>query len=65
VIKVPVPVRAIVHHDQLSILTIIIISAMRFGRGGSARLARLAINHHAAIRGRAICSPRASTIVRV
>jgi len=41
------------------------ISPMRLGRGGSAKLARLAINHHVVIRGSTICSPRARTIVRL
>lgn len=54
-----------VHQDQLNREVTIISSPMRFGRGGSARLARLAINHQAVIRGRAICSPRASSIVRL
>lgn len=64
-ISVPAPVRARVHHDQLNRLVIIISSAIRFGRGGRARLARLAINHQAAIKGRAICNPRAKIIVRL
>lgn len=63
--RVPAPVSAIVHQDQLNSEVIIISSPMRFGSGGSARLARLAINHHAVIRGRTICSPRARTIVRL
>lgn len=41
------------------------ISPMRLGRGGSAKLARLAINHHVVIRGSTICRPRARTIVRL
>lgn len=65
VIRVPAPVRARVHQDQLKRETIIISSPMRLGRGGRARLARLAINHHVVIRGSAICSPRARTIVRL
>lgn len=40
-------------------------SPMRFGRGGSARFARLAMNHHAVIRGKTIWSPRAKIIVRL
>lgn len=50
----PVPVRARVHQDQLNSEVIIINSAIRLGSGGRAKLARLAINHQAAIRGRAI-----------
>ncbi len=54
-----------VHHDQLNSDVIIISSPIRFGRGGRARLAREPRNHHVAIKGRAICSPRAKTIVRL
>lgn len=61
----PNPVKIIVHQDQLNIDVIIISSPMRLGRGGRARLARLAINHHAVISGRAICIPRASSMVRL
>lgn len=64
-IKVPVPVRARVHQDQLNIEVMIISSPMRLGSGGRARLARLAINHQAVIKGRATCNPRAKTIVRL
>lgn len=64
-ISVPNPVRTIVHQDQLNREVIIISSPMRLGRGGSARLARLAMNHQAAMRGRAICRPRARSIVRL
>lgn len=65
VIRVPTPVRAIVHHDQFSREVIIINSPIRLGRGGSARLAKLEINHQVAINGRTVCSPRARTIVRL
>lgn len=64
-IRVPVPVRARVHHDQLNRDVIIISSPIRLGRGGRARLARLEMNHQVAIRGRTICRPRARTIVRL
>lgn len=63
--RVPAPVRARVHHDQLNREEIIINSPMRFGRGGRARLARAEMNHHVVISGRAICNPRARTIVRL
>lgn len=63
--RVPAPVRARVHQDQLNKEVIIISSPIKFGRGGRARLARLAINHQAAIRGRAIWRPRARIIVRL
>jgi len=62
---VPAPVRIRVQGDQSNIVQITISSAIRLGRGGSARFARLAINHEVAISGRAICSPRAKTIVRL
>ena len=64
-IKVPAPVRTRVHQDQLNRDEMIISSPIRFGRGGSARLARLARNHQVVIRGRAICNPRARIIVRL
>ena len=64
-IRVPAPVKIRVHQDQLNREVMIISSPMRLGRGGRARLAKLAMNHHVVIRGRAICSPRASTIVRL
>ncbi len=64
-IRVPRPVKIIVHHDQLKRDVIIISSPIRFGSGGSAKLAKVAINHHAVISGRAICSPRARSIVRL
>jgi len=63
--SVPAPVRMRVQGDQLKREVMIISSPMRFGRGGSARLARLLINHHVAIRGSTVCTPRARTIVRL
>lgn len=63
--SVPAPVNARVHQDQLNKEVIIISSPIRFGRGGRARLARLAMNHQQVIRGRTICKPRARTIVRL
>lgn len=63
--SVPAPVRASVQFDQLNREVMIINSAMRLGSGGRARFARDAINHQAVIRGKTICSPRASTIVRL
>lgn len=65
VIRVPAPVRIRVHGDQLNRDVIIISSPIRFGRGGSARFARLLMNHHVAIRGSMVCIPRARTIVRL
>lgn len=64
-IRVPTPVRMIVQMDQLKVDVMIINSPIRLGRGGRARFARLAMNHQVAIKGRAICNPRASTIVRL
>lgn len=61
----PAPVSARVQWDQLNKEVRIISSPIRLGRGGSARLARLAMNHHVVIRGSTICRPRARTIVRL
>lgn len=61
----PEPVSAIVRGDQLKIDEMIIISPMRLGRGGRARLARLATNHQVVISGKITCMPRARTIVRL
>lgn len=57
--------RIIVNQDQLNKEEIIMISPIRLGKGGSAKLARLAVNHQDAIRGIIICSPRARSIVRL
>lgn len=57
--------RIIVQLDQLNIEEIITSSPIRLGRGGRARLARLAMNHHVAIRGRTACIPRARSRVRL
>lgn len=54
-----------VHGDQLNIAVMIRISPIKLGRGGRARLARLAVNHHTAVKGRIICIPRAKIIVRL
>lgn len=53
-IRVPVPVRMMVHGDQSNIVQITMSSAIKFGRGGSAKFARVAMNHEAVISGRAI-----------
>lgn len=55
----------IVQGDQLNNVVMIMSSPIRFGSGGSARLARLAVNHQTAVSGKIICSPRARTIVRL
>lgn len=57
--------RIIVQLDQLNIEVIMTSSPIRLGRGGRARLARLAMNHHVAIRGRMACIPRARSRVRL
>lgn len=64
-INVPNPVSTIDQGDQLNIVVIIIISPIKLGRGGKARLARLAMNHQVAVSGNSICIPRASAIVRL
>lgn len=46
--------RTKVQGDQLNRDEMIINSPIRLGRGGRAMFARLAVNHHVAIRGRAI-----------
>lgn len=63
--RVPPPVSTIVHQDQLNKEVMIISSPIKLGNGGSARLARLAINHQAVIRGKIICKPRANSMVRL
>ena len=63
--SVPAPVRRSVQLDHENNDEMIISSPMRFGRGGRARLARLARNHQAVINGSTICRPRARTIVRL
>lgn len=65
VMRVPVPVRRRVQLDQLNKEVIIISSPMRLGRGGRARLARLAMNHQVVMRGSSTCKPRARIIVRL
>lgn len=61
----PSPVSRRVELDQLKREVIIISSPIRLGRGGRAKLARLARNHHEVISGRAAWSPRARSIVRL
>lgn len=52
--RVPAPVNARVQWDQLNSEVRIMSSPIRLGRGGRARLARLAMNHHVVIKGRTI-----------
>ena len=63
--RVPNPVRTMDQFDQLNMAVMIMISPIKFGRGGSAKLARLMMNHQAAISGKIICRPRASSRVRL
>lgn len=59
------PNRIIDGFDQENRETVIISSPIRLIVGGRARLARLAMIHHVAIRGKIACSPRAMIIVRL
>lgn len=61
----PRPVKIKVHMDHLNRDVMIINSPIRLGRGGRARLAKVAINHQTAVNGRSVCNPRASSIVRL
>jgi len=54
-----------VHGDQLNNVVMIMSSPIRLGSGGSARLARLAMNHQTAVSGKIICKPRARIMVRL
>lgn len=65
VVTMLIPVRIIEELDQLNKDVMIMSSPIRLIDGGSARLARLAKNHHVAIRGKIICRPRARVIVRL
>lgn len=64
-ISVAAPVRIIDHVDHLNSVTISSNSPTRFGRGGRAKLAKLAISHHVPIRGRISWAPRIKMIVRL
>lgn len=64
-IKMLVPRRIIDVLDQENSEIVIISSPIRLIVGGRARLARLAIIHQVAIRGKIICRPRAIIIVRL
>lgn len=61
----PSPVKIRVNQDQLNKEVIIISSPIKLGRGGRARLARLARNHQNVISGKIVCMPRARSIVRL
>lgn len=51
--------------DQENSDIVIISSPIKLIVGGRARLVKLAIIHHVAIKGNVICSPRAIIIVRL
>ena len=59
----PIRIIVILDHENEAITTN--SSPIRLMEGGSAKLVRLANSHHAAIRGRSTCSPRARIIVRL
>lgn len=59
----PIRIMVILDHENEAITTN--NSPIRLIVGGRARFARLANNHHAAIRGRRVCRPRARIIVRL
>lgn len=60
---VPMRIIVILDHEKEAITTN--NSPTRLIVGGRARFARLANSHHAAIRGRRVCRPRARIIVRL
>lgn len=60
-----VPSRIIDGLDQENMEIVITSSPTRLIVGGRARLAKLAMIHHVAIRGKTICRPRAMIIVRL
>ena len=59
----PIRMIVILDHENEAIATN--SSPTRLIVGGKARLVKLASNHHAAINGRSVCSPRARIIVRL
>lgn len=63
VIFTPIRTMVMLDHENEAITTN--SSPIRLIVGGKARLVRLASNHHAAISGRSVCSPRARIIVRL
>lgn len=60
-----VPIRIMVMLDHENDVITTNNSPIRLIVGGKARLVRLASNHHAAISGRSVWSPRARIIVRL
>jgi len=63
--RIFIPRRMIVGFDQENREVTIINSPIKLIVGGRARLARLAIIHHVAIRGSTVCRPRAMINVRL
>lgn len=60
-----IPIRMIEGFDQENVDNTTNNSPIRLIDGGNARLVRLAISHHVAIRGRIVCRPRARIRVRL
>lgn len=59
------PIRIIEKFDQENVDKTTNSSPIKLMDGGSARLARLAMSHQAAINGRIVCKPRARINVRL
>lgn len=59
----PIRMIVILDHENEAITTN--SSPIRLIEGGNARLVRPASSHHAAIKGRRVCRPRASVMVRL
>lgn len=65
VIMIFTPIRIMVALDHENEVITTSNSPIRLIVGGSARLVRLANNHHAAISGSRVCRPRARIMVRL
>lgn len=64
-IRTLVSIRIMVRLDHEKDAMMMRSSPRRLMVGGRARLVRLVSSHHAAIKGRTVCSPRANSIVRL
>lgn len=60
---VPIKTIVILDHENEAITTN--SSPIKLIEGGSAKLVMLASSHHAAIKGKSVCKPRARIIVRL
>lgn len=60
-----VPISSIDRGDHENVDITTNSSPIRLIVGGRARLVRLASSHHAAMRGRIVCKPRAKIMVRL